>query len=564
MVHIRLALILVLCCVATSLLAAERLLPGTADAISRGFLGPMKSDFMLPTELGLEFEEISIENASGEKLRLWSIPARNAVQTIVFCTGNQGNISSNLAYAKILVDGGFNVVMFDYQGFGGSTGVASALSLYSDTAGVVEYLINERKLSPKSIGIFGVSLGSALAVAAAAHYDLGAVAVEDILLPQRKLDEIAAQLPNDFASKLALGTIRNVILPQVDPIANAKRLHCPMFIMHGENDELLPPIGSVDLATAARSPVRLWLMDDAGHAPETLEIYEGEYAIQLQSFFKEAFDDRLAVPSVELSTSKEVDQWSATVSIESAKEGCYQIALASDKGECYFIRRIVPGKAVIECSVPFEPKHLSAIELHQVTKESDDVWTPLKSERSRSLAAYRHFVSELARNCPEQHRMAMFIGMLRENPFVSANVLHWIEANLPKAEDVHPEVRARYAKLLSSVFARLEPLEQDKHFDFLELINPFIPSEPDKYFELDNASFELQLRDERLAGCLILQAKLRYESGQLEAARELLAKAYSVSNQQWPVPSMVDALQLNADFYKSIGSPYHQEKTQAK
>ncbi len=62
----------------------------------------------------------------------------------------------------------------------------------------------------------------------------GAVAVEDILLPTKQLDQIARDLPNDFASKLALGTVRNVILPQVDPLITAKKLSCPILIMHGE------------------------------------------------------------------------------------------------------------------------------------------------------------------------------------------------------------------------------------------------------------------------------------------------------------------------------------------
>ncbi len=29
--------------------------------------------------------------------------------------GNQGNVSTHLSYAKLLTEGGFNVLMFDYQ-----------------------------------------------------------------------------------------------------------------------------------------------------------------------------------------------------------------------------------------------------------------------------------------------------------------------------------------------------------------------------------------------------------------------------------------------------------------
>ncbi len=73
--------------------------------------------------------------------------------------------------------------LFDYQGFGGSEGVATAMSLHGDAISAFDYLTAQRKLKPSEIGVFGVSLGSPLAIAVAAQRGAAAVAVEDLMLP---------------------------------------------------------------------------------------------------------------------------------------------------------------------------------------------------------------------------------------------------------------------------------------------------------------------------------------------------------------------------------------------
>ncbi len=190
--------VVMLFAVASELKAQELPVPKPVnDPLSQGVLQPWVGDFAKPSVIAAESEEVLITNGNGLKLRGWYVPAKkNSVdagqdaRTILICMGNTGNVSMMLPYAKIFHDGGFHVLMFDYQGFGASEGDATCLSLYSDVGAAFDWLVNERKCKPEDIGVFGVSLGSVLAIAIAADRNAGAVAVEDVFVPE---DMIARQ-----------------------------------------------------------------------------------------------------------------------------------------------------------------------------------------------------------------------------------------------------------------------------------------------------------------------------------------------------------------------------------
>ncbi|MCU0721062.1 MAG: prolyl oligopeptidase family serine peptidase [Pirellula sp.] len=533
------------------------LMPGKTDALSSSLLGPLKSEFVTPEHLGLPYDEVFIRNGNGERLRLWSLPVADARQTILFCMGNQGNVSTHLSYASLLTEGGFNVLMFDYQGYGKSSGEASVMSLFSDACCVAEYMISEKQLGPSNIGCFGVSLGSTLAVAVSAKYGFGAVAVEDILLPTKQLDQIARDLPNDFASKLALGTVRNVILPQVDPLITAKKLSCPILIMHGELDRLLPLSGSVELASIITTPKRVWFMEDSGHAPETLEIQDGEYGHQLTTFFREAFVGSLIEPQLTMTAKANGESWQADIKIECSREGCYQIAVTSKLGECHFVRRIVENQTSFALTTPFEPVYVSALLVQNAKRLDDENWEPAATARSQSLKDFRSFEGRWRSECPLNSKIAIFYGVLRPVSFRDPKDLKWLSDNLPDPSNVHPDVRPRYARLAAGAFGELLADEQPTHVQFVAKLLPFMPDRPDQYYQLENAGFQLQLRDERLAGSLILLAKSNYEQGQLEEAKRLLRIAAQVTNQTWPKSEGIEELRLDIDFFQCIGSPYN-------
>ena len=78
-----------------------------------------------PADVGLRFESVSFETEDGETLDGWWIPAEPERAVLLFCHGNAGNISHRLESVEIFHRLGLIVLLFDYRGYGQSTGKPS-------------------------------------------------------------------------------------------------------------------------------------------------------------------------------------------------------------------------------------------------------------------------------------------------------------------------------------------------------------------------------------------------------------------------------------------------------
>src|SRR5688572_30289484 len=86
-----------------------------------------------PDVAGLRFKDVVLETSDREKIHAWFVYTNEKRRsTVVFCHGNAGNISSRLEKIHILCSLGFDVLIFDYRGYGQSTGRPSEKGTYAD------------------------------------------------------------------------------------------------------------------------------------------------------------------------------------------------------------------------------------------------------------------------------------------------------------------------------------------------------------------------------------------------------------------------------------------------
>lgn len=524
-------------------------LPVQVDPVSRNFLAPSRSDFLKPDQAGLEYEEVYFSNQHGERLRAWLLPAEDAQQTIVFCMGNTGNISAMLMYASILRQGGFEVLLFDYQGYGGSSGIATAISLLGDTLSAFDYVRDVRHRDPQDIGLFGVSLGSVLALTVAAEREAGAVAVEDIFLPVKLATEMKRFLPDDMATQLGAAAILNLVLPRVDPLKTVPRLKCPLFLMHGEHDRLLPPTATIQVSEISDVPTRVWIMQGCGHAPETLEVNDREYAAQLQRFFREAFAGSMADPQIEYATQADADSHVSRITVRTEFPRDVQIAVGSPDGRFLFARPRVDGTRTFEVLTPFAPTHLSAIAFEYTEQITLDEWIPDVSELSRCLAEFKDLVQEMSLSCPLSHSPPDENGVRRwvRKP----EDWHWLCERLPSAENVHPRIRPRYAKLIASVAMMIAASELEPGSLITEAVLSYLPDETQQYYELHNAGFQLGFRDHNVCECLWHLSRHKAAQQDLNTAKHLLKMGTRMLPPHlfgiWPAVEQIDAAESAED-----------------
>jgi len=191
---------------------------------------PDKTLVMNPGQIGISYEKIFLHTSDHVKIHSWYMFAENPKGTILFCHGNAGNISHRFESIQIFYQLGLNVFIFDYRGFGKSDGKPDEEGTYKDAEAAWDYLINEKKISPDKIIIFGRSLGSAVAAWLAKEKQPAAVILESSFT---SVPDMAAKiypfLPVRLLSKFDYPTKEYVA-----------QIRSPKLFIHSKGDELIP------------------------------------------------------------------------------------------------------------------------------------------------------------------------------------------------------------------------------------------------------------------------------------------------------------------------------------
>jgi alpha-beta hydrolase superfamily lysophospholipase len=126
-------------------------------------------------------ENVWFNSADGTRLHGWFFRAglKPELATIVYFHGNGGNISDVSWVGQWYAKRGFNVLLFDYRGYGASEGNAGAESgLYADGDAAVAFVVDEKGVSPRKLVLHGQSLGTAVVADVASRREVGAVILE--------------------------------------------------------------------------------------------------------------------------------------------------------------------------------------------------------------------------------------------------------------------------------------------------------------------------------------------------------------------------------------------------
>jgi hypothetical protein len=251
------------------------------------FLHPRPELRGTPADFGADFETVAMARPDGGTTHGWWVPLDGAEAVVVVFGGNSGNRSHHLAHARILREAGFSVLMPDYQGFGPEGGAPSLSSFEPDAAAAVRFA--ETK-SPR-VGVWGVSLGSAVALGVAARRPecVRAVCVEGSFRLRPALRQyVGFSVGRALAPPLAALTRAFFLDAASDPERTVARRaeNVPVLFVHGDRDRLTRTLWAAELFALAPGPKEFWLMPDTGHAPEPLRSADGEYAQQVARFFR--------------------------------------------------------------------------------------------------------------------------------------------------------------------------------------------------------------------------------------------------------------------------------------
>ena len=178
--------------------------------------------------------------ATPDKLRLhgWYVPAREARAVLVWSHGNAGNIAGRVDVALELAARGLDVLAYDYRGYGRSEGRPSEAGVYLDAEAAYDS-VRERGLP---IICFGESLGGAVSIRLATARQCAGVAVVSTWTTLRDV------------ARRHYGPLAALVGKRFDSLARIGTLSVPVFVAHGDRDEIVPFALGERLFAAAREP----------------------------------------------------------------------------------------------------------------------------------------------------------------------------------------------------------------------------------------------------------------------------------------------------------------------
>ncbi|MDP2241260.1 MAG: alpha/beta hydrolase [Burkholderiales bacterium] len=183
-----------------------------------------------PQAYGLEFESVNITTEDGETLHAWWVPAQDARGTILFFHGNAGNISHRIDYLRMFRKLGLATLIFDYRGYGNSTGTPSEEGTYRDAVAAWRWLTQTRGLGPENIVYVGESLGGAVASGLAEQHAPRAL----VLL------STFTSAPDLGAQVYPFIPVRLISRFSYDNLARIGRIKVPVLVAHSRDDDIVP------------------------------------------------------------------------------------------------------------------------------------------------------------------------------------------------------------------------------------------------------------------------------------------------------------------------------------
>jgi len=183
-----------------------------------------------PADIGILCEDVRITTADRTELHGWYAPAGAGALTVLLCHGNAGNISHRLGWLEIFHDMGLGVLLFDYRGYGESSGKPDEPGTYRDAHAAWDYLTNTRRQPPRSIMIVGESLGGPIAAHLAQDVAPGALVLASTFTS-------APDLARQFYWYLPVRLLARFNYSTVDHV---RHVHAPVLVIHSRTDEIVP------------------------------------------------------------------------------------------------------------------------------------------------------------------------------------------------------------------------------------------------------------------------------------------------------------------------------------
>ena len=210
---------------------------------------------------GIVCEEMYLKTTDGTKIHARWFPKQGASGTVLLFHGNGGNLSHR---RQIIVElqntFDSSVLIFDYPGYGKSSGSPSEAGCYASAEAAYHWLTVEKKdpESSEKVIFWGMSLGGGVAVEMASRHPYRALC----------LNRTYTSLPDVGQGQYPWVPVKWLMRNRFDNLAKLPSLQGPIIFSHGKKDTLIPFHHAESLFAAAQDPkISIWDADGDHHTP---------------------------------------------------------------------------------------------------------------------------------------------------------------------------------------------------------------------------------------------------------------------------------------------------------
>jgi uncharacterized protein len=231
------------------------------------FLLKPSSEFRVsPTSLQYTYEEMALSGDNGLSVSAWLVratgPCKGCVVIMPGADANKGRYSLLL---PIFADKGWDVVLYDYPGFGDSPGPATFAGVMDSSRKALDYAFSQHDVV---VG-FGVSMGTGVLARMAVDYPLAACIFESA----GNLRQIGSDLLAFNHAPPELGALADLVITantseDFDMKQWIKDVRAPKLFLHSPDDTLTPW-------------ERVWEIYQLAPQPKHLVATQGDHGEQL-------------------------------------------------------------------------------------------------------------------------------------------------------------------------------------------------------------------------------------------------------------------------------------------
>jgi abhydrolase domain-containing protein 17 len=196
-------------------------------------------------------------------------PQPNAQYTILYSHGNAEALGDVYPHLQRLKNLGFNVVAYDYRGYGASLGTPSEANTYGDITAAYRYTRDTLKVPADRIIVFGRSVGGGPSTYLASTQPIAGLILESAFISAFRVVLPFRLLPFDK-------------YPNADRLA---KITVPLLVIHGDRDQVIPFQHGQTLFQVAPGPKQLLTVPNADHN-DVSEVGGPIYDQAIQDFAK--------------------------------------------------------------------------------------------------------------------------------------------------------------------------------------------------------------------------------------------------------------------------------------